>query len=237
MNFLELCQRGATECGVSGTISTVAGNSGSQARIVNWIGDAWNDLQIKYDDWEWMRSSNILGSGVSFATVAGQFSYPLGTGAGTVGVAADSFGKWDEYSFRVQTTTVGVQDETFLDNILYDQWRNSYMLGAMRAVQTRPVAIAVGPDRSLNLGPPPNALYTVTGDYWVAPSAMEDDDDVPTGLPPQFHMLIVYGCMKKYAYYESAPEVLASADMQHKPMMDLLEKNRGAVMGWGGALA
>jgi hypothetical protein len=73
------------------------------------------------------------------------FSYPLGTGAGTVGIAVDSFGKWDRDTFRCYTTTVGTNDEQFLDEVPFDVWRDAYMLGAMRSVQTRPVVVAVGP--------------------------------------------------------------------------------------------
>lgn len=237
MNFLLLCQRAAGECGASGTISTVVGQTGSLGRIVNWVGDAWNDIQTKYDDWTWMRSTNIFGQGVAFATVSGQASYPLGTTAGTVGVASTSFGKWDRESFRNYTTTVGVSNEMFMDWVPFDTWRNSYMLGAMRSVTTRPVVIAIGPDQSLNLGPPPNALYTVTGDYFVAPSVMAADTDTPTGLPVNFHMLIVYRAMKKYAWYESAPEVDAAADLGFKPMMGQLEAVRAQEVSFGGALA
>src|ERR1035437_3389469 len=103
MNYLKLCQRAAIECGVSGTLTTTAGQIGSLARIVNWVGDAWNELQTERDDWDWMRSSNLLGSGVSFSPAAAQYNTQLGTGAGQVGVDVDSFGKWDEASFRCYT--------------------------------------------------------------------------------------------------------------------------------------
>ena len=86
MNFLALCQRAASECGVSGTITTTAGQVGSVARIVSWVGDSWNDIQCAHDDWIWMRASNILGSGISITPAAAQYNIPLGTGAGQVGV-------------------------------------------------------------------------------------------------------------------------------------------------------
>lgn len=237
MNFLQLCQRAVSECGVSGTLTTTTGQTGSLGRIVSWIGDAWNDVQSEHDDWDWMRSSNLLGSGVSFVPAAGQASSTLGAGAGTVGVAVDDFGKWDRETFRCYTTTVGTSDETFLDNILFDTWRDAYMLGAMRTVQTRPVAIAVGPDQSLNLGPPPNGLYTITGDYFVAPSAMESDTDVPVGLPSRFHNMIVYATMMKYAGYESAPEVYQTGDRQYRQNINQLEARRLPRMSFAGALA
>lgn len=237
MNYLQLCQKTAQECGVSGTISTTTGQVGSLGRIVSWVGDSWNDLQIQHDDWDWMRSSNLLGAGVTFTTVAGQASYPLGTGAGTVGVAVDSFGKWDLGTFRCYPTSVGVSGEMSLDDVLFDVWRDAYMMGAMRSVQTRPVAIAVGSNQSLNLGPPPNDLYTITGDYFTAPNVMTADTDLPTGLPLRFHDLIVYMAMAQYAGYESAPEVMSRALVGSGRAMNQLEIARMPKMGWGPALA
>ncbi len=237
MNYLDLGQRLASECGVSGTLLTMAGQTGSLGRIVNWTAQAWAELQTLHDDWEWLRSSNLLGSGMSFTTVAGTASYPLGTGSGTCGVTAALFGKWDRDTFRCYTTSAGFSNETDLDNIRYDKWRNSYMLGAMRNGQTRPVAVAVGPDKSICLGPPPNALYTITGDYFLAPSAMSLDTDTPTGLPAQFHMLIVYMAMEYYAAYESAPEVLERAMSGSARLRGQLEQTYAPELVMAGALA
>lgn len=243
MNFLQLCQRAAVECGVASTVAittalpNTANASGSLGRIVNWVNDAWSDVQMKHPDWGWMRSSNILGAGISFQTVAGQASYPLGTGAGKVGVAVDSFGQWDCGTFRNYTTSVGFQNETPLDDVPFDYWRDVYMFGANRSVQTRPDAIAIGPDQSLNLGPPPNGLYTVTGDYFLAASEMAADTDVPTGLPTQFHMLIVYTAMIKYAGYEAASEVASRGADEAGKLMKKLEALRLPGMSFAGALA
>lgn len=237
MNFLALGQRLQMECGVSGTLSTMLGQVGSLGRLATWVNQAWTELQTERDDWDWMRSSNLLGAGISFVTVAGQASYPLGTGPGTCGLAAANFGKWDRESFRNYTTSAGFQNEMFLDEIPFDTWRNSYMLGAMRAVQTRPVAIALGPDNSLCLGPPPNALYTVTGDYWAAPSLMALDTDVPTGLPGQFHMLIVYKAMMLYGGYEAAPEVYQKGSAGWTTLLAQLQVNNSPEISFAGALA
>lgn len=243
MNYLQICQRAAQECGVASgsaiqaVMPTVVGAAGSLGRITNWVNDAWTDIQMDHEDWTWMRSSNILGAGVSFTTVAGQASYPLGVGPGTVGIPVDAFGKWDREAFRNFTTTAGFRNEMFLDDIPFDTWRNSYMLGAMRSVKTRPVAIAVGPDQSLNLGPPPNGEYTITGDYYVAPSEMVFDTDVPIGLPYRFQMLIVYRVMMKYAGYESAPEVYERGLAENAGMYAQLLSVRAPRMTFGGALA
>jgi hypothetical protein len=243
MTFLQLCQRACVECGVASgrailsALPTTVGATGSLGRVVNWVGDAWADIQTDHDDWDWMRSSNLLGGGVTVQTLAGQASYPLGTGAGMVGVAVDSFGKWDRATFRSYATAVGFTGEDFLEEIPFDTWRDTYMFGAQRTVQTRPVVVAVGPDQSLNLGPPPNGLYTVTADYFVAPSVMVLDTDIPLGLPTRFHMLIVYRAMMKYAGYESAPEVYQRGSEESARMRAQLMAVRAQRIGFGGALA
>lgn len=239
MDKLALVNSAIVECGVSGgAITSTAGilPGSSVGRLIGWVDQSWGEIQTLHDDWNWMRSSNILGAGASFVPAAAAYTATLGTGAGTVGIAVDSFGKWDEYTFRCYTTTVGTSNEQFLDNIPYDVWRDSYMLGAMRQVQTRPVAVAVGPNQSVNVGPPSNGLYTITADYWVAPSVMTADTDVPTGLPLRYHMLIVYRAMKKYAGYESAPEVLARANMEYAPLMSQLEVARMPNVCFAGSL-
>ena len=237
MNRLQLCQRAALECGVSGTITTTIGQVGSLARIVTWVDEGWGELQTEHDDWDWMRSSNLLGAGASFATVAGQASYPLGTGAGTTGIDVSAFGKWDRYSFRNYVTTVGITSEMFLDFIPYDTWRNAYMLGAMRTVKTRPVVVAIGPDKSVCIGPPSNGLYTVTADYFTAPAAMAADTDTPTGLPAQFHMAIVYAAMMLYAGYESAQEVYNKGAAGYGSLLRELEAHYLPEVHFAGALA
>lgn len=236
MNRLALCQRLMLECAVTGTMSTTLNQTGELLRVVTWIDQAWNDLQTKHDDWNFMRSSNVLGQGASFATISGLASYPLGTGAGTVGIVADNFGKWDVETFRCYTTLAGTSDEMFLDYIPYDSWRDSYYYGALRQVQTRPVAVAVGPNKSVCLGPPSNGPYTVTGDYFVAPSIMTLDASVPTGLPLQFHMLIVGEAMRMYANYEAAPEVLSRAETICTKMLAQLEGTNMPAMTFAGAL-
>lgn len=207
MNFLQLCQRVVLDCGVAGTLATTVGQIGSFGRVVNWVGEAWEDLQTQRDDWEFLRSSNLEGNGISFTTVAGQSVYPLGSGAGTVGVTFNNFGKWAQETFRCQVTAQGHVTEVPMDWIPYDIWRDVYQLGAMRDVDTRPVVMAIGPDKSICVAPPSDGTYTVTGDFYTAPTVMAADTDIPAGLPPRFHMLIVYDAMDRYADYESAPEV------------------------------
>jgi hypothetical protein len=243
MTFLEICRSAVMNCGVAAgsavnsALPTVIGATGSVGRIVSWANDAWTDVEMDREDWDWMRSSNILGQGVSFQTIAGQASYPLGTGPGTVGVDPELFGKWDRETIWSYTTANGTRDEINLGEVTFDQWRSVYMSNANRDVRSRPQAFAVGPDQSLCLGPNVNSNYTVTGDYFVAPSVMVNDSDVPVGLPSRFHMLIVYRIMQKYGRYESAPEVHERGTEENNGMFAQLLSVRAPRMGFSGALA
>lgn len=223
MNLLQLVQRAAQECAVTGAIVTVANLSGEQLRVLNWVQTAWQEVQSKHNDWEFMRSSNLAGGGVSFVPAAGVPVTPLGTGAGTIGVTAANFGKWVPGTFRTWLTSVGTNNETYLDDIGFDEWRNAYMYGALRTVQTRPVAIAPGPAMQLCVGPPTNGLYTVTGDYYTAPTSMTVDADLPTGLPSGYDMVIVYQAMLYYGGYEAAPEVLDRGTVGYSKLMSEME--------------
>jgi hypothetical protein len=236
MNLLALVQRLAQECGVSGTIATVVGLTGEQLRLLNWVQEGWNELQAKHDDWWFLRSSVLTGGGVSYVPVAGIAYTPLGTGAGTVGVTEANFGAWDLDSARVNTTTATYLDETRLDKVSFDYWREVYMFGANRSVQTRPCAIAEGPNKQLCVGPPSNGLYTVTCDYFTAPTIMSADTDVPTGLPAKFHMAIVYKAMTFYGAYESASEVFKRGEDGWDTMIAQLEVKHAPEISFAGAL-
>lgn len=226
------------ECAISGTMTTTVGQTGEFLRVTTWINQAWLDIQDERQTWEFMRSSQLNGGGVSFATVSGQAIYPLGTGAGTVGVAATSFDSWLPWTFRDQTTTSGVQDQFPLAVLSYDNWRDAYAMGAMQTVTTRPVAIAVAPDNAICVGPFPTATYTLTGDYYRAPTLMSGDDDTPTNLPVQYQMAIVWRAMRDaYGQYEAAPEVMARATANYRRIDRSLGNRRGGRITAGRALA
>lgn len=243
MNYLQLCQRAIVECGVASNqasttaLPTVVNATGSVGRIVNWVADAFSDIAQDHDDWTWLRSSQILGQGVSFPTINGQASYPLGTGPGTVGVAVDTLGKWDAETFWNYTTTVGPTNEIPMDEVTFDYWRAVYMNNANRNVRTRPIDFAIGPDLSVCLGPNVNGNYTVTADYFMVAPVLAADADIPLGLPTRFHMLIVYRTMMKYAGYESAAEVYQRGKEEGDGMYAQLEALRAPRMRVAGALA
>ncbi len=231
MNYLQLTQRLRLECGISGTgPTTVVSQTGELGRLTTWVNAAWQDIQTAHDDWDWMRAT------ASWITVNHQATYELGTVAGTVGVAAASFGKWIRNSGRSYVTATGTSSEAFLEFMHYEDWRNDYQYGATRAAYSRPTTLTILPSKGIGLGPVPISGYTVTCDYFAAPVDLAVDADIPS-LPAKFHMAIVYKAMMMYGAYEGAPEVYQRGEVEFKKLMDRLTADRLPEVTWGPALA
>ncbi|MBF0260291.1 MAG: hypothetical protein HQL97_00465 [Magnetococcales bacterium] len=214
MTFLQLVQRLRQECGVSGTgpVTTIA-QVGEYKRLVDWIVEAWLEIQGLRPDWKFLRTST------SWATIADQYAYtPL-----QCGIAADTFGAWVRHEMRQYNTAAGLRSEMPVYYMPYDRWRRQYNLGGLRDHAGPPREFAVAPDQSLVLGPKPPVGYTMTGDYYKAPVTLTLNADVPA-LPPGFsHMIIVYAAMMKYAAYESSAEVYAEGERGYTPLLCRLE--------------
>jgi len=227
MNFLELCQRTARECGVpSSNLTTVVSQTGEYRRIVDWVNDAWNDIQTAHQDWGWLRTS------ASWETVNAQYQYTTAQ----CGITAGTFGMWDRITFRNYVTASGNQSEIVMGYLDYDQWRDNYLISGTRAVRTRPMDFAIGSDKSIFLGPVPSGGYTITADYFTAPVALAANNDTPA-LPAQFHMAIVYRAMMAYGGFESASEVYQRGEAEFGKLMHRMDADRLPEIGWAGALA
>lgn len=223
MTFLSMAQRLQQESGTSGsTQTTVANATGEWKRLCDWIAQAYVEIQLKRDDWNWMEQD------VVFDTIAGQQSYSPNTSVFTTpaGTGIADFRSWKlnsttgEDSFRLYLKSAGVNNETFLDASLnYTRFRDYYILGAKRNVTSRPVSICVDPQKNLLLGLTPNDVYTVNGKYYQTPSVLANDTDTPA-FPARYHMLIVYRALEKYGMFESAPEVVSSARTAGDFLMD-----------------
>jgi hypothetical protein len=227
VNRLQLVQRLHLECRMSGSrpLTTVS-TTGQTERLVSWIDTAWQDLQTLHMNWGWKRAS------CSFTTTEGRTSYT----AAQCGVT--DLGEWIPDSFRSYNTAAGINSETpiFAMPGGYDDWRDTYLLGSNRSTYSQPIQLAVTPDKSLAFGPITDDGYTIVGDYFRAPTAMDEDGDEPTGLPAEYRMLIVYMAMLDYGAAEVAIEVLTRGEKKRKSLLKRLEMLYLPQLQWGGPL-
>ena len=208
MTFLELCQRLVGKTDISGSITAVTGQRGDMANVVNWVNEAWYDIQMLNPNWKWMRYE------FSFQTSADRHDYPVAD------TNATRFRHWHRDTLRIQNTATGASDNKGLDEETWPNFRAQYLFGVQSPAS--PTVFAVRPrDSALFIGPTPNDAFTVFGEYQRMPYYLVDATDVPD-MPEEYHLLIVHAARKKYAYAENAPEVLAEASADYNRVYDTL---------------
>jgi hypothetical protein len=231
MNYIQLVQRLARECGVAGIgPATVTNQLGEAYRLVNWINEAWVEIQGLHDTWGWMRQP------FSFQAYKGVGDYTP-DGPDGVGAGIPDLRYWHKNTLRTWRTALGISDEMWLVEWEYQVLRDTYRFNQNRILEARPMVFAVKPNaKVLMLGPLPEDTYTVVGEYQQLPSDLLADTDTP-GLPTHLHMIIVYKAMMSYALFESAPEVLQRAQIQYQRLLNQLEREQLQEVYLGNPLA
>ena len=75
------------------------------------------------------------------------------------------------------------------------------------------------------LGPVPNAVYTVNGEYQRAVTTLTANADTPI-YPSEYHMLPVYRAMMSYGRYTGASEVYEDGKNNYARMLSEMERTQ-----------
>ena len=228
MSLLSLVNDLKREAGIpTADLTSLSSQPREIDRMRAWIIRADMEIQQMHHDWNFLRAD------VTFNTVASQASYAPDADP----VSLTDFGEWKSDSFRVYLTSAGYGSETFLGDALeYDIYRDYWLFNTRRTAYARPIVCSVGPDKKLWLGPGPNDIYTVVGEYYKVPTAMSADADASV-IPSRFQMAIVYKAMEYYGLYEAAPEVKARGEVGFKSIINALMVNQLPRMQDSGTLA
>jgi hypothetical protein len=226
------------ECGIPGVTaspSTVTAQSGVLEKVVAWVADSWRDIQIRHNNWRWMRS------GFTVNTVVDDDAYAYGDCTDTrSGSAIDRFRQWWMHDRldppKCYLTSGGVAGEYRLIWMPPEDFRRIYKFGIQQSTNGQPIHITVDDDNKFLLGPKPNSVYTVSGRFQRGAQTLDDDSDVPD-MPADFHDLIVYYGMERYAFNSVAPEVLSRAKLEASRLMRALEQDQLPPIRLGRALA
>lgn len=215
MDFLQLCERARHESGYSGSGPTsVTGQQGQLLKIVRWVQQAWVDIQLKRPNWDFMWEE------FSFSTAVGTRDY----------LAADKgisdLGLWDEDSFLIMDPAIGGTDQNRIISLDYGRWRAEYRAQMDARPNDRPQLFTVLPSKRIRFEPVPDKIYTIDGEYKRSAQNFAANEDVPTGLPDDFHMIIVWQALKYYGFFEDAPEVLDEAETNFDNLLFRLEQEQ-----------
>ena len=209
MNFLQLAQKLREKTGGSGEGPVaVAGQRGESLRYVDWIDEAWMEIQNFRADWAWMHKTNVS------LLVPGIQSY------NEISLGIADFGNWELNDVRL--FDVSTADEKFLKYVDYDQFKYRYTVGPQ--TQSRPGVISRDTANNIVLGPTPDKAYTLTLDYFKKPQHLVAGTDVPA-MPERFHMAIVYKAMDYYGLFENAREVVQDGSRQYNQALERIESS------------
>lgn len=219
--FLEIVQDLARECDLASIPSSVVSQSGEAKDMVEWSNRAYRELQNRHD-WRWLRRTATVSTTSSDDTYA-----PSDFTDSTDSAAISRFGSWrltDPVDPpKIYLSSSGVGGERWLIYSPWEWFKSIYRIGTQNT--GAPVHVTIDPNNNIVLGPSPNGTYVVTLDYYMSAQALAANADTPE-MPARFHDLIVYRAMEKYAYRESAGEVLARAKDEGRKLLRQLERDQ-----------
>lgn len=232
--FLSLARDTAYQ---SGTISnrdepsTVSGQTGRLALIVDQVAEAWKDIQVDQPHWRWMQRRFTMDSIVSTRSYDG------------ASFDASRFGRFMEdgdhktFAYTLYDPAVGLSDERRLTFVNWETFYEHFMWGSQDQDTTgKPVYATIGPEGQLYLHPIPDAAYKVRGWYMRSPQALTDDDDVPE-LPERFHNVIKWQALLHLGTYDEAPTQMSMWQRNYDRLMDRLVAEQTPSMAFSQALA
>lgn len=184
MNFLQLCDQLVRETGVAEQgIASVTGQTGIKLKAVNWINQAWTEIQSS-------RKWNFLWKASTFNTVIGQNLYdPVENLA--LNPVLDS---WSGVRYE------GLE----LPCILWDNFSR------VAPASGKPASYTIRPDNVLQFDALPDAVYAYSFEYYREPQVLVAGTDVPI-IAAQHHQAIVYQAMLYLAAEQDAPEIQRDA--------------------------
>lgn len=236
MTFLELCQMTVRQTGtIKGTLpTTVVGQVERLGQIVEYVREAYIDIQNAHRKWRWLNS-RFVGQ-----TVPGQMFYP-----GTDflderdNVPITRFSRWGfaqdggDASLSTYLTSAGPQEEGAVRWLDVDRFYETQG----RGVRTpgKPQFYTIDNQQRLAISPTPDAIYTVRGLYRKGPQMLTVDGDVPE-MPVDFHTIIKDAALCYVEAFDEGPRIPLYR-LRMLPNFSMLELHQLPQVQWGAPLA
>ena len=219
-SFLECVQTATRESRTASGVqpSTVINQTGRLLKFVNWTIAAWKEIQNSRAHWEWMKKE------FSEETSIGAPRYTAN------GWAIADFARWvgdnvadDYYPTTLYLSATGVSDEGVIRQISWRQWRTTYGRGSQ--TNRRPINYAISPQNEFCVGPTPDAVFTVKGEYFETAQILAADEDIPN-LPVRFHDIIPYRALILMSEHDEALTHIAACRGRYAEMMSDLQRDQ-----------
>ena len=236
MTFLELVRMTVQQSGtIQGVLpTTVTGQANRLKQIVDFVAEAYIDIQNSHRMWRWMNSRFIgqITAGERFY-VATSFTDERDN------VPITRFSQWGFKQNRSDTglssylTASGAAEEGALRWMDVDMFYETQA----RGVQTpgKPQFYTVDHQNRLVFSPIPNDDYTVRGKYRKSPQMLVADGDVPE-MPIDFHTIIKDAALSYLEGFDEGPRIPLYR-LRMLPNWSMLENQQLPQVSWGAPLA
>lgn len=205
MTYLEMCKKLRRECGIQGSgPTTVTGQTGLLQKLVDWIADANDEICAMWFDWDFLWSEFSESTIVSTPTIT----------------APSDLGVWDRSSFYLDYATA---DYRHLCEQPYKTYRDFLAKGTR--INDKPSFFSVKPDGDIVLDPPPDAIYSLTSEYWKTASSLSANTDESL-IPARFQRIVIARAKMFFAEHENAPEVMQGAQLEYNALLPNLEASQ-----------
>lgn len=184
MTLLEMVQKAIRKSGAKVDVpTTVSGATGLVELFVEWVQDAWKEIQLERLGWHW----RVLRDQVMAITSAtDEYDMPS---------------TLESINLRTVTIYSAVADEALMSYISYDEWRRRRDL-ATRATG-RPTCFCITPNDKLALYPQPDDTYTLRYDGILKVEILDNTNDnaTPTNIADEYQDGIVWLAVQHYAQH------------------------------------
>jgi hypothetical protein len=207
MNFLELCQRVASESGLSASgPASVVGQNGIHLKVVRWVQRAYNEIQTARPDW------NFLFSEGSLTLQKDRFEFD----------PRFHFVNWemlDSDSIKVRRGNT-LAPVTFMDYPRFTRVFHPQIQQAGVALEYYTVL----PNDTIRFNGRATEDTEIFLSYYRKPFQLAQNTDVPV-FGSQYHDAILYKALMYYAADEEAGNIYQDAQANFTAHMRRLESN------------
>ncbi|WP_416398139.1 hypothetical protein [Allohahella sp. A8] len=234
MTFLELCRAAYTRIGYSGAgPSAVTDQSAQSARVVDYVEQAWLEIQRSRENWKFMlrRFDQVTEPGITHLSLP---STEVAKGDVIRSVEKDSWyirGETEKTSARLcylpadHRRAIEESDEHYTGRPNYF-WHDR---------------------KSVRVSPTPDRAYRITGDYYITPQTFASSDSadnrqrelsqkVPE-MPEEYHIAIVWLAVRSLAAFEGDGNAFQMADGEYRKLFNQICTTELPTIRYGAPLA
>jgi len=226
LTYLELIHRLWTRLGYQGAApSSITGQSGRAARVVDWINFAWWRVQNAQKRWRWMRKQ------VTFDTVAATTGYsPTTIGIDLASNPTTGLGTWrfngepDKRSGWTSRDESAAEPESTVRELYHRPWDHYIREVRGRTLAScQPREFTIEADNTVRFLQSPDDVYRVYAEYYRAPYMFTAAGDIPD-LPAEYHDLIWLTAIDEFIPKENAGEFQGYLGIRDEMMMQLISR-------------